>query len=104
MIRLGQAAGRAKSGIGEGCVAVNEVRMTVFDNERQVFSAVVTLPLELGRQREADSGVFRVQDLGQLYRIAIAPTDALGLSREAVRVEPVDRQSVRLRNIHRSFP
>ena len=75
------------------------VNVSVFEDGKEVWSDTASLPLEIGRQRNDDSGLLKVQNLGNCFRIAIAPISTITLPREAIRVE-LDNEFLKLSNIH----
>ena len=76
-----------------------KVSVTVFENGQEVWSDVASLPLEIGRQRTDDSGLLKVQNLGNCFRVAIAPIATITLPREALKIE-LDNEFLKLTNIH----
>ncbi len=76
-----------------------KVSVTVLEDGQEVWSDVASLPLEVGRQRNDDSGLLQVQNLGNCFRLAIAPISTITLPREALRIES-DHEFLKLTNIH----
>ena len=78
---------------------MKQVNVAVQSGEKSQKFQEVSLPLELGRQRQDEPDWLRLQNLGSLHRIAIAPLRATGVPRSAIRVE-LDGEGIRVTNIH----
>ncbi|EMI46661.1 adenylate/guanylate cyclase domain-containing protein [Rhodopirellula sp. SWK7] len=78
------------------------VDVTLWQGQQECWIGESGLPLEIGRQsRDEENAILRkVQDLGNQYRIAIAPITSLGLPRHALSVSVNDEGKLELRNLH----
>ncbi len=82
---------------------MNRVQITLRLEGKDLYTAVLPLPLEVGRQRDGDPERQQLQDLGDRFRIALIPADALSVPRQAVRIENAAHGAVAVRNVHRSI-
>ncbi|EMI51724.1 adenylate/guanylate cyclase domain-containing protein [Rhodopirellula sallentina] len=78
------------------------VDVTLWQGQQECWIGESGLPLEIGRQsRDEENAILRkVQDLGNQYRIAIAPITSLGLPRHALSVSVNDEGKLVLKNLH----
>lgn len=106
--RFGRGVPRVRSTIGvqaerevlsQGTAMSTALRITIFDQGRQVYSDAYTEPVELGRQQDKDEGeIYQVRRKGSLVRIPIALAREAGVSRRQVVIEPLPDGWVRLQN------
>ncbi|MCM2371258.1 adenylate/guanylate cyclase domain-containing protein [Aporhodopirellula aestuarii] len=78
------------------------VDVTLWQGQQECWIGESGLPLEIGRQsREEENAILRkVQDLGNQYRIAIAPITSLGLPRHALSVSMTSDGKLEVKNLH----
>jgi adenylate cyclase len=79
---------------------VHKLRVTVFEEDRELWSGEVSPPLEIGRQQEGDPSAMELQDQLAYRRLVMAPVAARGIPRQAIRIESPSRTQMRVVNMH----
>lgn len=79
---------------------MHKLRVTVFEEDRELWSGEVSPPLEIGRQQEGDQSAMELQDQVAYRRLVMAPVAARGIPRQAVRIESPNRSQMRVVNMH----
>lgn len=83
---------------------VQKVEITVFEGTEEIWTGISRTPLEIGRQKEGDSGPMELQDLVSSQRLVIAPVSARAIPREALKVECDLDGTIQITNIHPRLP
>lgn len=80
---------------------VRETRITVTRDAQELWSAVVPLPLELGRQESSDPAPYELRDLRTHHRVAITPESDREVPRQVIRLQVEANGKLFVRNLHR---
>ncbi len=79
---------------------MHKLRVTVFEDDRELWSGDVVPPLEIGRQQESDPSAMELQNQVTYRRLVMAPVAARGIPRQAIRIESPTRDQLRIINVH----
>lgn len=79
---------------------MHKLRVSVFEDDRELWSGEVLPPLEVGRQQESDPSAMELQNQVSYRRLVMAPVAARGIPRQAVRIESPNRSQMRVVNVH----
>ncbi len=79
---------------------MHNLRVTVFEEDRELWSGEISPPLEVGRQQEEDPLALELQDHVAYRRLVMAPISARGIPRQAIRIESLDETQLRVVNLH----
>ena len=79
---------------------MHKIRVSVFEDDRELWSGEVVPPLEVGRQQESDPSSMELQNQVSYRRLVMAPVTARGIPRQAVRIESPNRSQLRVVNVH----
>lgn len=79
---------------------MHKLRVSVFEDDRELWSGDVLPPLEVGRQQDSDPSAMEVQNQGSSRRLVMAPVSARGIPRQAIRIESLTRAQMRIINVH----
>jgi class 3 adenylate cyclase len=79
-----------------------QVNVTLWQDQQERVIGKSGLPLEIGRQsRDEENHILcMVQDVGNQFRVAIAPITSLGLPRHALRISLSETGQLLLTNLH----
>lgn len=76
-----------------------KVEISIFEGNRELWSGIGSLPLEIGRQQEGDHDSLGLQGSPQRQRLVVAPVSARSIPRRALQVEG-SSDDLKLVNIH----
>jgi len=79
---------------------LHKLRITIFEDDRELWSGEVVPPLEIGRQQESDPREMELQNQETYRRLVMAPVSARGIPRQAIRIESPSRTELVVKNIH----
>ncbi len=79
---------------------MHKLRVTVYEDDRALWSGEVLPPLEVGRQQETDPSSMELQNQLTFRRLVMAPVSARGIPRQAIRIESPTRAQMRIINVH----
>jgi sigma-B regulation protein RsbU (phosphoserine phosphatase) len=80
------------------------VKITVFEDHREVHSEEYSAPVELGRQDREDDEIYRERWKEGRVRIAVARKSEVAVSKKQILIEPLPEGWVRLTNQSSSVP
>ena len=73
---------------------MHKLRVSVFEDDRELWSGEVLPPLEIGRQQETDPSSMELQNQVTYRRLVMAPVAARGIPRQAIRIESPNRSQM----------
>ena len=79
---------------------MHKLKVSVFEDDRELWSGEVLPPLEVGRQQESDPSAMELQNQVTYRRLVMAPVAARGIPRQAIRIESPTRSQMRVINVH----
>ncbi len=79
---------------------MHKLKVSVFEDNRELWSGEVLPPLEIGRQQESDPSAMELQNQVTYRRLVMAPVAARGIPRQAIRIESSTRSQMRVINVH----
>ncbi len=84
-------------------MTMNKLRITIFEDDRELWAGEAAPPLEIGRQYEGERAVLEISDHQAYRRLAIAPISSRSIPRQAIRVESQNRGELRIVNMHKQL-
>jgi len=97
--RFPQYGGGLKLTLHKALAELTPTRLRVYQSRQLSYSILVTVPVELGRQRRGEPGPYCQLETPDGSRIVIAPVDEKQISRAHLRVELVSIGKLRLTNL-----